>query len=894
MPLSAGTRLGPYEITSMLGSGGMGEVYRAHDSRLERDVAIKVLPAHVAEREDLRQRFEREARAISSLHHPHICALYDIGHQDGTTWLVMELLEGEPLDKRIERGPLMLDEALKIAIQIADALDLAHRTGVIHRDLKPANVMLTRSGAKLLDFGLAKAIEPQAPASGATSMPTKTGHLTTEGTIVGTLAYMAPEQLEGKQTDARTDIFAFGALLYEMLAARKPFSGDSQASLITSIMASDPPPVSTVQPMTTPALERVIRKCLAKSPEQRWQTARDLMSELQWISEGGSQAGLPAPAIIRRRSRMRTGWITAGAAALLLLPLAALAVLHFREQPPVQNAVRFDFALPPNTVMRSIDIPTPSPDGQRIVFSAVTSSGGERQSRLWLRSLNSPALQSIAGTEDAVLPFWSPDGRQIGFVAAGKLKRVDWTGGPVQTICEISNNFGGATWGKDGVILFGRNGTLVRVPEQGGEPKPVRELSKGELTQYWPQFLPDGQHFLYNTVTDQRDDNNNVYVASIDGGTRKKLFGGDAKAIYAGLGYILFNRGTTLYAQRFDTGRLELTGDPAPLAEHVLQFGGSTAGANLSASLNGVLAYRTGAAGGDLEMTWFDRSGKRLSTVGSPGQFSNPALSPDEKWLAVGKIDPTVKTRDLWLYDLTRGTSTRLTFDPGDDLNPSFSPDGKQIAFSARRKGERDLYIMDANGTREAELVLQTSIPKNLEHWSPDGKYLVFNAQLPDKPADLYVLPLSGERKPLPFLNSPFAEDMAQISPNGRWITYRSNESGTSEIYVQTFAPGNTGPRGKWRVSTDGGTEPQWRRDGRELFYLKGGSTLMAVDVKTDGREFEAGLPKPLFDKMLSNIGRNRFVVSRDGQRFLVVAPPENQTNSDVHVMVNWNAGLPK
>jgi eukaryotic-like serine/threonine-protein kinase len=396
-------------------------------------------------------------------------------------------------------------------------------------------------------------------------------------------------------------------------------------------------------------------------------------------------------------------------------------------------------------------------------------------------------------------------------------------------------------------------------------------------------------NFLYNSESDRREDNG-VYAASLDSSARKKLLSGDVKAIYAGMGHLVFNRGDTVYAQPFNLKRIELTGDPVPLAEHVLTFG-NAAGANVSASLNGVLAYRAGAAGADLEMAWFDRSGKRLSAVGSPARFSNPALSPDEKWLAVGQVDIKLRTRDLWLYDLTRGTSTRLTFDPGDDLNPAWSPDGKRIAFSSTRKGERDIYIIDANGTREPEIVLQTSTQKNVEQWSPDGQYLLFNWQVPEA-VDLYVLRLSGERQPIPFLNLPFREDMGQISPNGRWIAYRSNESsGRDDIYVQNFTPGDTAPRRKWRVSTDGGMEPQWRGDGKELFYLRG-STLMAVDVKTDGREFEAGLPKPLFDQMLSNITRNRYVVSRDGQRFLMVTPPANQTTSDIHVIVNWHAGL--
>lgn len=861
----------------------MGEVYRARDTRLDREVAIKVLPAQFAAREDLRQRFEREARAISSLHHPHICALHDIGQQDGISYLVMEYLAGEPLDKRIERGPLPVTEALAISIQIADALDEAHRKGLMHRDLKPANVILTATGAKLLDFGLAKAMEQPSPAPMASDATLTRRQLTTEGTIVGTLGYMSPERLEGKEGDARADIFAFGAVLYEMLTGRRAFAGESNASLIASIMSADPAPMS-LAPGATPTLERVIRKCLAKSPDQRWQTARDLMSELQWIDEGGPQPAA-TPLALKQGSRSLTGWI---AAAVLLGVLAALAFVHFREEEPVQPLVRFDFSLPDKVILRTIDIPTPSPDGRRIAFSAI---GPDQHSRLWVRSLDSPGVRQLPGTEGAALPFWSPDSRQIGFAADGKLKRVDAEGGPAQTICGLQSNYGAATWNQTGVILFGNGGILRQVPAQGGEPKPVTQLGKGERTQYWPHFLPDGTHFLYNSDHEQASQDG-VYVGSLNGGASRKLFGGDTKAMYAGAGYLMFNQGGTLYAQAFDPGRAELQGDPLLVADHLLTFG-TSAGANFSVSSNGVLAYRTGAAGVDFQMAWYDRSGNRVSSIGALGEFSNPAISPDERWLAISQTDRQTDTRDLWLYDLKRGTSTRLTFDPAEDLNASFSPDGLRIAFTSSRKGARDLYIVDASGTRQPEVILQSSQPKNLEQWSPDGKYLLYNAQLPDTPSDLYLVSVAGDRKPMPVFTSPFTEDMARISPNGRWIAYRSQESGVSEVYVQSFAPGSEAPRKKWRISPDGGLEPQWRSDGKELFYLRDG-TLMAVDVQTEGPEFEAGLPKPLFDKFLPTIRRNRFVASRDGQRFFMIAQSEDQVSSETHVVLNWRLGLRK
>jgi serine/threonine protein kinase len=887
MPLNLGSRLGPYEVVAPLGAGGMGEVYRARDTRLEREVAIKVLPADVSGRDDLRQRFEREARAISSLHHPHICALHDIGEQDGVSYLVMELLRGEPLDKRIERGPIPTAEALRIAIQIGGALDQAHGQGLIHRDLKPANIMLTDSGAKLLDFGLAKAVETRSTPLGLSAVATQTRHLTTEGSIVGTLGYMAPEQLEGKDTDARTDIFSFGVVLYEMLTGTRAFAGESQASLISAIMSADPISPAALQPAASPALERTLRQCLAKSPDQRWHCMHDLVSELKWIAEGGAPSGLPRFAT----SRFATWrYVVAGAAGIALIAAAALYV-RLSEKAPPPRAVSLDFVLPEKLHMRSIDIPTPSPDGERIVFSAMNA---DNKYTLWIRSLSSPALRQLPGTEGAIVPFWSPDGRQVGFLADGKLKRVDLAGGVPQTIAEISNNFGGATWSSKGTILFGNNGALYAVPAQGGERRVVRALGQGEYAQYWPQFLPDGEHFLYAFQSSSSPDDNGFYIGSLDGKLRRKLLGPDTKAIAVD-GYLVFSRGDVLYAQEFDFKSLALRGQPTPLSDHVLTFGTSF-GANFFASLsrgpNDVLAYRTGSTGSDVELTWFDRSGNRISTLGPAALFSSPALSPDGKWMATGRRDAQ-GGRDVWLFDLSRGTNTRLTFDPADEFNPTWSPDGKQIAFTGTSRHHRDIYVMDAHGTRAPELVLESAEQKNVEQWSPDGKYLVYNTNpTPGTPQDLYVLPLFGDRKPIAMLTSPFIEDMGQISPNGKWLAYRSNESGTSEVYVLAFAPNDPAARRKWRISTDGGMEPQWRADGKELFYLNS-STLMSVEVKGDGREFEAGLPKVLFDAIVTqNITRNRYTVSRDGQRFLMVTMPKDQVHPEIHVLVNWEAGL--
>jgi Tol biopolymer transport system component len=607
--------------------------------------------------------------------------------------------------------------------------------------------MLTDSGAKLLDFGLAKAAEPRNAAVGLSAAATRTQHLTTEGSIVGTLGYMAPEQLEGKDTDARTDIFAFGVVLYEMLTGTKAFAGESQASLISAIMAADPISPAALQPVASPALERTLRQCLAKSPDQRWHCMHDLVSELKWIAEGGPPSGLPADPVQPRFAAWR--YVVAGAVGIALISAAALYV-RLSEKAFPGRAVSLDFVLPERLHMRSIDIPTPSPDGERIVFSAMNA---DNKYTLWIRSLNSPALRQLPGTEGAILPFWSPDGRQIGFLADGKLKRVDLAGGVPQTIADITNNFGAATWSSKGTILFGNNGALYAVPAQGGESRVVRALAEGEYTQYWPQFLPDGEHFLY-ALQSSSQDVSGFYIGSLDGKLRRKLLERDTKAIVVD-GYLVYSRGDVLYAQEFDSKSLDVRGQPTPLSDHVLTFGTSF-GANFFASLsrgpNDVLAYRTGSTGSDVELTWFDRSGNRISTLGPVAQFSSPALSPDGKWMATGRRDAQGE-RDLWLFDLSRGTNTRLTFDPADEFNPTWSPDGQQIAFTGTSRHHRDIYVMDTHGTRAPELLLESPEQKNVEQWSPDRKYLVYNTNAaPGTPQDLYVLPLFGDRKPIAML----------------------------------------------------------------------------------------------------------------------------------------------
>ena len=724
MLLAEKTRFGPYEIISLLGAGGMGEVYEARDTRLERTVAIKICKGQLTER------FEREARAISSLNHPHICALYDIGREGSVDFLVMEFLEGESLEARLRRGALPIDEALRIGIQIAGALDAAHRKGVVHRDLKPGNVMLTRGGAKLLDFGLAKMAGPVVSFATDTLGPTAEP-ITAKGTILGTFQYMSPEQLEGKETDARSDIFSFGAMLYEMITGRKGFEGSSHASLIAAVMSTNPPPVSTIQPMASPALDRVVKKCLAKSPDDRWQSAGDLLSELEWIADSGSSAGIPPPIAAKRRSRERMWQLAAGLAAILLFGSLAWNATHLRKEPPPGAEVHFQIPVPDKLNFFPGQIPAVSPDGERIAFTA--SVGLFDNDKLFIRPLNAASAMeiSIPGV-DAGFPFWSPDGRQIAFNSKGTLQRVDVPGGVPVTICTCDAIYRG-TWNRDGVII-GTNrssGTLFRVSAAGGDPKPLRPLAEGETLQIWPEFLPDGNHYIYLSMSN-RPSQQGLYVASLDSSDRKFIVGTNVNAAYVESGQLLFMRGDVLMAQPFDLRSLTLGGEPRSVVDHIEEPGnalGLLPAAIFAASPNGVLAWRRSPSFQTSSLLqWFNRSGKSLGVVGDTAEYSNPALAPDDTRLAICIRDPQIRTRDIWIFDLVRGTRTRLTFDPADDTNPIWSPDGTHIAFTSNRSGQRNIYWKAADGSGSEELLLGgKEAQENVEDWSQDGKYLMYN-----------------------------------------------------------------------------------------------------------------------------------------------------------------------
>jgi eukaryotic-like serine/threonine-protein kinase len=887
--LTPGTKLGPYEIAAPLGAGGMGEVYRARDTRLNRTVAIKVLPMHLADRPELRERFEREARSIASLNHPHICTLHDVGREGGTDYLVMEYLEGETLAARLAKGPLPIEQVLQYAIEIADALDKAHRKGITHRDLKPGNIMLTKSGTKLLDFGLAKLQQEMAPANAQMSqLPTASEPLTAQGAIVGTLQYMAPEQLEGKEADARTDIFAFGTVVYEMATGKRAFEGKSQASVISAIMSSDPAPISSLQPMTPPMLDRVVKRCLEKEPDERCQSAKDLTDELKWIAEGGSQAGVAAPIVARRRSRERMAWALAGAGVGLLLAAAVAGYLLLRPK-TAGGVVRFSDPAPENTSFHPAGgFLSLSPDGRKLAFVTVEQTGGS--AKLWVRSLDSLAADAVQGAEGAYLPFWSQDSQYIAFFTNdGKMEKVPVSGGTPEVLVDAHNNRFGGTWNRDGVILFSSENKLYRVSDAGGTPALVAapDAARQEVAYGLPQFLPDGRHFLVRVITGQ----GSGYIAagSLDSPKTERLFDSAFQALYAPPGYIFYLRQSTLVAQPFDANGLKLTGPAVPV--------GTGVGLDIphgygffSVSQGGVLAFQTAPKEATSQMTWYSRNGEKLGVVGQPGFYSSSALSPDGTKLASGVGKPG--SRDIWIYDLKRGTESRLTFGSADNFNPLWSADGNRIMFTSNRAGMRDIYEQPANGLGDVEPILVSKDQaKNVDDLATDGRYAIYETVGGDS-RELWALPLTGERKPSPFVQGSFEATAGRFSPNGRYVAYTSSETGTSEIYVQTF-PGHLG---KWQVSTSGGDEPTWRRDGKELFYLSLDGKMMAVEVNTDSSQLQVGVPKPLFQAQLLVTGvfwRNRYVVSADGQRFLMLAPAGGTAPSaPLTVVVNWLADV--
>jgi eukaryotic-like serine/threonine-protein kinase len=850
----------------------MGEVYRARDTRLDRTVAIKVLPEHLSANPQLRERFEREAKAISSLSHPHICPLYDVGHQGGIDFLVMEYLEGETLAQRLKKGPLAAEQVLQYAVQIADALDTAHRRGVIHRDLKPGNIMLVKTGAKLLDFGLAKVRAAETPA-GMTALPTQTTPLTGEGTILGTLQYMAPEQLEGADADARTDLFALGSVLYEMATGRKAFAGKSQASVISAIMTADPPPISTLQPLTTPALDHVIRTCLAKDPDARWQTAHDVLVELKWIADAGSQAGVPKPVAARRHTRKFFLWALLAAVSLFAV---ILAFVQFRQRPAEGHTMRFQVPLPEKMSMDSLDFPVISPDGQRLIIPGIAADGTRH---LWLRSLDSLTYQLLPETEGAVEPFWSPDNRAIAFFTNSKLMRIEAAGGPALTICDVTYPNVGGAWNRDGVILF--SGTwgagIFRVSATGGEPRAVLQLDKSrqETGQLTPQFLPDGRHFIYSSQAGVGK--GGIYTGSLDSKETWRLSSAASNASYAPPGFLIYGLQETVVAHSFDPARLQIIGDAVPIAAHAGRFGFWPLSL-YSVSQSGVLAYR-GPEVSNVQFAWHDRDGRLKNSVGEPGIYETPNLSPDERRLALTRTDPSTGKADIWILELSNGIYTRVTFHSSADA-ARWSPDGRELLITQNPNGHMDIYRKEIGGGDE-ELVLQS----DKEKWGP--RWLGDNSALFNGGSTAYRLSLSGATQPVLLFDSGFDITTPVVTSDGRWAAYMSKESGRPEIHVAAFPSFKQ----KRQVSNGGGCAPHWRKDGKELFYLGLDGKMRSVDLKGESA-LETSPPRVLFQTGLRvDADSEPYEVTGDGKRFLY-GEPVGETNVSITVVLNWAAGL--
>jgi serine/threonine protein kinase/Tol biopolymer transport system component len=881
--LSAGSRLGPYEILSAIGAGGMGEVYRARDTRLDRTVAVKVLPRQFAEDAEMRQRFEREARAISALTHPHICALHDVGSQEGVEYLVMEYLDGETLAQRLVRGPLAPDQVLRYGAEIADALAAAHRTGIVHRDLKPGNVMLTKTGLKLLDFGLAKPQE--ATPSQQSALPTQARPLTERGTVLGTFQYMSPEQLEGKDADARSDIFALGALLYEMATGRVAFAGASQASIISSILTAQPPPISSVVPVSPVALDRLVRICLAKDPEDRWQSAGDVARQLRGIGEGSepsvSVAGVPVPAA--KESRRFRPWIAA--ALLVLAGLLGGLLLRPRVEPrvPIHSSLVSPEGIPFRFEGDDAGPLTLSPDGSHLVFGT-----GDK---LWMQSLRTGGATPVKGTEGGRYPFWSPDGRSIGFFADGKLKTMDISGGPAQVVCDAPNPRGG-TWSSEGVIVFTPDvrSALVRVDAGGGTPTPLTRLDpKLHTTHRWPLFLPDGRHLLYTAGSHEspHSPESGIYAVSVDGKENRRILPNFGSAVYAS-GVLLFVREANLMAQPFEPTTQTLSGQPALVAGDV-QLDTRTWHGNFTVSQTGILAYELAQPGGGGQLTWFDTAGKHLQEIGENSDAYAPKLSPDGKRVSVVLGDPN---NDIWIYELERGVKTRLTTEGQIILAPVWSPDGSRILY-VRQTGSTDyaVHTTRSDGAGDRKTIFKSSTRLEPTDWSHDGRYvLCTRGTIPTD--DIVAVPMDEPEKLFPIIHSNFNAMSGQFSPDGRWMAYVSRETGRDEVYVTPFPAGGA----KWQVSAAGGRQPRWSPDGKSLYFESPRGELMAATVDVRGSTFEVRSLQPLFRTNMyvgPRVGVPAYDVAPDGSR-LLINNAGDPTPIRATLVMNWDANLPR
>jgi Tol biopolymer transport system component len=886
MSLSPGARLGPYEVIEPIGEGGMGEVYRARDTRLGRNVAIKILPSSFSDDPDRLRRFEQEARAAGSLNHPNILVVHDVGDHDRAPYLVSELLEGTTLREQLGTTPLPGRRVIDYAIQIANGLAAAHERGIVHRDLKPENLFVTRDGrVKILDFGIAKLVEHV----GTDESDAPTRHAQTDpGLVIGTAGYMSPEQVRGQRVDSRSDLFSFGAVLYEMLAGKRAFKRDSSVETLNAILTDEPPDLRTASG-TAPALERVVRHCLEKSPEQRFQSARDVAFALEGVTGHSGQTAVISGSSRTRALRTRVAWAIA---ALAVLIAVALAMVSLRRDRPEARAVRFEIPAPDGGAFQGIlgVSSVISPDGRTVAMVVTTGQA----SHVYLRALDSTRPVMLAGTDGASNPFWSPDSQWIGFFADGNLKRIGVAGGAPQTICaipgsRISTPWLLGTWGSENTILFGGNdgpGTFLKVQASPGA-QPTVVMSPGGL---WPYFLPDGRRFLYFSF--KPGEPNEVRIGSLDSSETHAVLQADSRAVYAEPGYLLFARESTLMAQAFDLRTSRTAGDAIAVAEDLLYFR-SLGHSEVSVSRNGVLAYQAGVTSSRL--VWYRRDGTEIGQVGDAAHFGFFRLSPDGEKVAVDILDRRTGTTDIALFDLLRGAKPSfVTMDPIADWTPVFSPDGKQLAFASARAGAPHLHVKDLNSSNDAKPVLPPSgSVQFVSDWSngPEGNFIIYQDTTPATRSDLMRVAVSGDRAPQRLVGTPFDDTDGVVSANGKWLAYVSTESGRNEVYVRAIGAGND----RLPVSTAGGLSPRWRRDSQELYYLATASTmqfgatapdgrLMAVTISPDGRP---GVPKPLFAVR----ARGSQYDTKDGQRFLVNVDTRAGA-VPITVDLNWTARL--
>lgn len=898
MTIDAGANLGRYQIRSKLGEGGMGEVYRARDEKLNRDVAIKILPVAFSRDPERLLRFEQEAQAVGALNHPNILSVYDVNTHDGAPYVVSELLEGESLRERIAGAALSQRKVIEYAVQIAHGLAAAHEKGVVHRDLKPDNLFITRDDrVKILDFGLAKLVQPVVENKAQTDVPTRKVQ-TDPGTVMGTVGYMSPEQARSQPIDHRTDIFSFGAVLYEMLSGRRAFHGDSAVESLNAILKDDPPELTETSAKINPALDKIVRRCLEKKPERRFHSAHDLGFALEALTAAtdSSVKTLTAPSVTRnqigagRLGPLRNAWLGLVVAGASVLALRLGWAYFARPSTSDARVMRLSILPPEKATLIAGHAPTISPDGAHLVFVVTDATG---RTILYLRALDSPAAQALVGTEDGAWPFWSPDSRGLGFFAGGKLKKIDIAGGQPVTLADAPVPRGGA-WSKANVILFAPAppAPTFRISASGGQPTPLNsvDIPNGEFPRWFPQFLPDGRHYLFLSGGSRKAGTRVVYVASLDSKEVKPVLTTDFTAVYAKPGYLLFRREAMLMAQKFDADRLELSGDPFPIAEQI-GFDGITYQTLVSASDEGVLAYQSLGAG-KTQLVWFDREGKRLGVAGALGDYSDLSLSPDDKRLAFFQVDPDTGNADIWLMDLASGAPSRFTFDTAVDFMPTWSPDGERIVFASLREGAPNLFQKTANGSSQENSLYKSPLAKLPSDCSRDGRFILCDTVDPKTKWDLWVLSVADQKWET-FLQTPANESRPAFSPNGRWIAYESDESGKKEIYVQSFPASGA----KWQISVSGGSQPRWRRDGKELFFLAGDRKVTSVEVNTDAPAFTHGIPIPLFETRISkgeDRPGNQYVVTADGQRFLVNTVAEGGAYTSINVVLNWTAGLKK